>query len=418
MYKRFFGSFFHDRIGHCRIVTSSRSYSNEKTFVTLEFSSPGHSRQAVEQFGNYKIHGCHTSVTFFKSRNAPAGPGGRGQFNNGFRGGRGGGGRGGRFPGNRGFGGGNQGQWNHQQQAGGMNRRGRSFGDLQGERMRGMSPNAAARFIEQRLAEKEKRQSGYKGETGDSYSSRNNERSASRSRSRSPDDDYNRRSSSREYRRSSSRDYASRSRSPSRSRYSHSLSPRRKRKSSWRSMSRSRSRSPVQRSPTPDHVLDQAVATDDDNDRHRSRHQHADDSESDSGRRRRNRKHRKHRHTKSEVADVVVPSEAYNVDEYAEEEALAEPRQEISPEEMVLELPMPSGNFPTVTQKLLDAKREGLEQEFNADVSTIVSVTNLLIGQDKSLQSGLQAAVRGCIRDISDRYVDEFETFTKANVPA
>ena len=40
-----------DKVGSCKIVTSSRSYSNEKTFVTLEFSHPSQVRDAIERYG-------------------------------------------------------------------------------------------------------------------------------------------------------------------------------------------------------------------------------------------------------------------------------------------------------------------------------------------------------------------------------
>lgn len=39
----------------------------------------------------------------------------------------------------------------------------------------------------------------------------------------------------------------------------------------------------------------------------------------------------------------------------------------------------------------------------------------LLLRQDMRLQSGLEAALKGCIRDISLRYIEDFQAFTKAN---
>ena len=42
-------AYFHDRVGGCRIVTSSRANNDEKSYITLEFPSPGQVRDAIER---------------------------------------------------------------------------------------------------------------------------------------------------------------------------------------------------------------------------------------------------------------------------------------------------------------------------------------------------------------------------------
>ena len=207
-------------------------------FFRLAFVLSCHHR-----FSGAKLNGCHMNIGFFKNRHPQNARGGGPMDRGGMRGNP----RfqnGDRYNNNnnreRGWGG-NRGQF--------QQRRGRSYGDLQGERMRGMSPNSAARFIEQRVAEKERRQQGRCDEHG--RHRRSPSYSCSRSRSRS-------RSHQREYSRSLTPDDHSRSvsRSPRRS-------PLRSSRRKWRSASHSRSPSVSRLSPTPDHVVDEAAMSDD-----------------------------------------------------------------------------------------------------------------------------------------------------------
>ncbi|XP_065186755.1 serine/arginine-rich splicing factor 4-like isoform X2 [Sycon ciliatum] len=425
--------FFLDEVGSCRVVTSSRSYSNEKTFVTMEFTSRQNAQFAMSKTGS-KVNGCRISASPYRSRRlgnliGQDGPMMHNNFHNNrfqhFGGGGGGRGgfRGGGMPNHRG---------NFQPF---MMKRGRSWGEQESEKVRGMSPKTAARYIENRIREKEERTHQRVGKSSSYSRSRSRSHSLSRSRSRSP------------YRRSYSRHTSdeSRSRSP------RSRSPRRK---SRRSRSSSRS------------SVDSYKA------RRRSRSEDSESEERKSRERRRRHKKRKRRHHSysssehhdrsdqepaergaggelvrviedwasqdvTEVAEVAEIPHAHVTDPevIGKETMVAATEVGVVVDEAVgddqaahlpplpstqLDLAIPSTLSLALQQDALQ-KRHHMQQEFEADVGTISSVAEMLRRHDQTIGVQLRHALQSVVGEVTAKYSGEFDDYlnsTQQSKPA